>query len=72
MILARKSEDILLGMSADAAFFGIMPDGVGMVGAGLVLGCIIFSTVRILLKREMYFGASCVWKKMAICSREDE
>ncbi len=46
MALARKSEDILLGFAAQVLYFGDIPGVVSLVGATLILTCILLSGFR--------------------------
>ena len=46
MSLARKSEDILVAFAAQVLYFRVNPHPLSLVGAAIILVCILLSLIR--------------------------
>ncbi len=49
-----------MGIIVDAVFFGVVPDGVGIIGAVLILACVFLSAARIVVENKV--KTSKIWK----------
>ncbi len=71
MSLARKSEDILVGLLVQVAYFGQVPGALVVLGAALILACILLSGVRKVLERRNEVGR-CVRAVFCLPTIHDE
>ncbi len=53
MTLARKSEDIVLSLVIQALFFGEIPDALALIGAAIILGCIMAAGMRKIVQEKV-------------------
>ncbi len=71
MSLARKSEDILVGLLVQVAYFGQVPGVLVVLGAALILACILLSGVRKVLEGRSDVGR-CVRAAFCLPTDNDE